>query len=84
MLHGLTGARFAARTGRSTPRALLPAPRRASSAAFAVAAELALLMLGGALKRRESLSGRLGDVLSKLYLASAVLKQFSDQGGPDG
>jgi acyl-CoA dehydrogenase len=50
------------------------------AAAFAVTAEAALLTLGGALKRRESLSGRLGDVLSHLYIASAALKRYADQG----
>jgi len=50
------------------------------SAVFAVTAEAALLTLGGTLKRKESLSARLGDVLSHLYLASAALKRFADQG----
>jgi acyl-CoA dehydrogenase len=44
---------------------------------------MALMSLGGALKRKESLSGRLGDVLSQLYLGSAVLKQYFDQGSPE-
>jgi acyl-CoA dehydrogenase len=53
------------------------------SLAFAVTAETALLSLGGDLKRKESLSGRLGDVLSLLYLGSAVLKYHHDNGSPD-
>ena len=32
------------------------------------------------LKRRERISARLGDVLSQLYLASAVLKRYDDEG----
>ena len=52
------------------------------SAAFALVADAALLVLGGNLKRREKLSGRLGDILSHLYLASAALKRFEDQGRP--
>jgi len=36
--------------------------------------------MGGALKRKEKISGRLGDILSMLYLASATLKHFEDQG----
>jgi len=36
--------------------------------------------LGGALKKRELLSARLGDVLSSMYLASTVLKHFENQG----
>ncbi|MEN8106824.1 MAG: acyl-CoA dehydrogenase [Pseudomonadota bacterium] len=49
------------------------------SLAFAVTTEMALMSLGGALKRKESLSGRLGDVLSYLYLGSAVLKHHYNQ-----
>jgi acyl-CoA dehydrogenase len=50
------------------------------SAAFALASDFAMLTLGGALKKRELLSARLGDVLSSMYLASAVLKHFENQG----
>jgi acyl-CoA dehydrogenase len=46
------------------------------SAAFALASDFAMLTLGGALKKRELLSARLGDVLSSMYLASSVLKHF--------
>lgn len=54
------------------------------SAALAFAADLALLTLGGSLKRRERISARLGDVLSQLYLGSAVLKRYEDEGRPVG
>ena len=47
---------------------------------FALAADMALLTLGGALKRQEMLSARLGDILSELYLLSAVLKRWEDEG----
>lgn len=50
------------------------------AAAFAFTADLALLLFGGELKRRENISARLGDCLSQLYLASAVIKHFTDQG----
>ncbi|MBC3486275.1 acyl-CoA dehydrogenase [Pseudomonas kermanshahensis] len=53
------------------------------AAAFAMMADLSMLLLGGALKRRERLSARLGDVLSYLYLASAALKRYHDQGSPE-
>ena len=39
-----------------------------------------MLVLGGSLKRKETLSARLGDVLSSLYLASTALKYYEDQG----
>jgi acyl-CoA dehydrogenase len=41
---------------------------------------MALLTLGGALKRKEMLSARLGDILSELYLLSAALKRWEDEG----
>ncbi|MCC5793839.1 MAG: acyl-CoA dehydrogenase [Chromatiales bacterium] len=53
------------------------------SAAFALAADVAMLTLGGELKRRELLSARLGDVFSSIYLASMVLKHYADQGQPE-
>ena len=43
-----------------------------------------MLMLGGKLKFKESLSGRLGDVLSQLYIASSMLKRHQDAGNPVG
>ncbi len=52
------------------------------SAAFALSADVAMAVLGGSLKRREKISARLGDVLSMLYLCSAALKRFEDDGRP--
>jgi acyl-CoA dehydrogenase len=52
------------------------------SASFAFATDVAMLSLGGYLKKKESLSARLGDVLSYLYLASMVLKHHHDNGSP--
>ncbi len=48
------------------------------STGFALIADTALLKLGGALKRKERLSARLGDILSMLYLCSATLKRFEN------
>lgn len=52
------------------------------STSFAFAADVSMLILGGKLKFRERISARLGDILSNLYLASAALKRFEDQGRP--
>src|SRR3546814_5138601 len=54
------------------------------SATLAVMADTSMLLLGGKLKFKESLSGRLGDVLSQLYVASAMLKRYQDEGNPAG
>src|SRR6266852_4660870 len=50
------------------------------ASAFALSVDLALLTLGGALKRQEMLSARFGDILSELYLLSAVLKRWDEEG----
>ncbi len=50
------------------------------SASFAFATDVAMLSLGGYLKKKENLSARLGDVLSYMYLASMVLKHWENQG----
>ncbi|QGP39643.1 acyl-CoA dehydrogenase [Piscirickettsia salmonis] len=52
------------------------------SATFALTADVALLYLGGSLKRKERLSARLGDVMSYLYMASSALKRYTDEGEP--
>ncbi len=49
------------------------------SAAFGLVADIAMLTLGGKLKRLEKLSGRLGDVLSLLYMGSTVLRFYEEQ-----
>jgi acyl-CoA dehydrogenase len=53
-----------------------------ASTRFAVISEMALGILGGALKRKESLSGRLGDIMSEIYLLTAVLKRYEAEGRP--
>jgi acyl-CoA dehydrogenase len=50
------------------------------SAAFAFLADVSMLVIGGALKRKEKISARLGDVLAEMYIASAVLKRYEDEG----
>jgi len=50
------------------------------SSSLAIMTDLSMLIMGGDLKRKEMLSARMGDVLSQLYLASATLKMFEDNG----
>lgn len=50
------------------------------SSNLAILTDVSMGVLGGSLKRRERLSARLGDVLSYLYLASATLKRYDEQG----
>jgi acyl-CoA dehydrogenase len=79
---GLTRAHFVGAPGGPAVRRYYQQLTRLSSG-FAYAADVAMFILGGALKRRERLSARLGDILSQLYLASCALKRFEDDGRRD-
>ena len=50
------------------------------SSGFALLADVSMFVIGGDLKRREKISARLGDILSLLYMASATVKRFHDEG----
>ncbi|RKZ58255.1 MAG: acyl-CoA dehydrogenase, partial [Gammaproteobacteria bacterium] len=50
------------------------------SSAFALISDVCVAVLGGTLKRREKISGRLADALSNLYVMTAVLKHYENQG----
>lgn len=78
----LTHARFTSSPRQGPTRRYFQHVNRYSSA-FALASDTAMLVLGGDLKRRETLSARLGDVFSYIYLASVVLKHHEDQDLPE-
>ncbi|MEQ9257638.1 MAG: acyl-CoA dehydrogenase [Roseovarius sp.] len=79
MTRAYTGGRFAPapHAGEATP---IYGEVSRWSAAFALTVEAAFITLGGELKRREMISGRLGDALSELYFLTAVLKRWEDEG----
>jgi acyl-CoA dehydrogenase len=79
LILGLTSARFT-RVPRTGPTARFFQHVNRYSASFALATDVAMLALGGYLKKKETLSARLGDVLSAMYLASMVLKHHENQG----
>lgn len=54
-----------------------------AAATFALLTDLAFLLLGGSLKRREKLAGRFADFLSWLYLGTAALRRFEAEGAQD-
>jgi acyl-CoA dehydrogenase len=78
---GLTGGRLSA-SPVSGPTA--PYYRRVNRlvSAFTLTADLVLLILGGKFKFAEKLSGRFADALAHLYMASATLRRFEDDGRP--
>jgi acyl-CoA dehydrogenase len=51
-----------------------------ASATFAFYTDVAMGSLGGKLKTKEHLTGRFADVMSYLYLASAVLRKYESDG----
>lgn len=79
LTHGLTGARFAKAPVDGPAKRYYQQLER-MSAALAFTSDVTMGVLGGELKRKERLSARLGDVLSQLYMASATLKYFHDEG----
>ncbi len=81
MVMGFTGSKFV-----KVPEGVAPETRRyyqqltRFSAAFAFLADISMGTMGGALKRKEKLSARLGDILSLMYLATTTLKRFEAEG----
>jgi acyl-CoA dehydrogenase len=79
---GLTGGKGVSVPGSPHTRRYLQILTRFSSA-FAMLADLSMFVIGGSLKRKEMLSARLGDILSHLYMMSATVKRFHDDGCPE-
>ena len=81
LVMGITGSHFV-----GVPQQIAPETRRyyqqltRFSAAFAFLADISMGTMGGALKRKEKLSARLGDILSLMYLASATLRRYEAEG----
>lgn len=80
---GLTGGAFI-----GAPHGAAPQLRRyyrattRFSTLLALASDLSMATVGGALKRKGALTGRLGDILSQLFILTSVLKRFEDEGRP--
>ncbi|WP_447585187.1 acyl-CoA dehydrogenase [Pseudoxanthomonas mexicana] len=79
---GITGSKIGAAPGDAyTKKFFRKLDRYAAN--LALLTDISLGALGGKLKFKESLSGRLGDVLSHLYMMGAVLKRHHDEGAPE-
>jgi len=79
---GITGAMFAKAAGSDYSNKYLKQLTRMSSA-FAFTSDITMIMLGASLKRRERTSARLADILSYMYLATASIKRYEDDGHRD-
>lgn len=84
MLFSLTGRSFIPAPSGSSPR-LSRYYRQAVrlSTILALASDVSMATVGGALKRKGATTGRLGDILSQLFILSSVLKRFEDDGRPE-
>lgn len=82
MFHGLTRGRFASSPVKGVTAKYFRRLAR-MSAGYSFLADFTLLFLGGELKRKEKLSGRFADGLIYMYMASAVLKRYEDDGRPE-
>lgn len=78
LAYGLSGGKLIFAYGKNPKIKALERQLTRMSSALALVADTCLILLGGSLKRRERISARLGDILSQLYLASAVMKYFND------
>lgn len=75
----LTGARFT-KTPYNDETAQFYRAASRYSASLALMSDICMAVFGGSLKRKERISARLGDLLSYLYLVSATLKRYNDEG----
>ncbi|WDR01210.1 acyl-CoA dehydrogenase [Devosia algicola] len=78
-LHGISGAAFAS-TPNNGEMAHWYRQLHRYSQAFALVADWTTVILGGDLKRKQKISGRMADLLGDLYLMSATLKRFDEEG----
>ena len=53
-----------------------------ASRSFALVADMTVVLLGGGLKVRQKITGRMADALAELYLLSCILKRYEDDGCP--
>ena len=78
--HNVTGALFAPAPEKSFDTAYWYRQLARCSRSFAFVGDLTVASLGGSLKTKQKLSGRLADALSELYILACVLKRFEDDG----
>lgn len=82
LFHNLTGGIFGGLPSDSTGTAVWYRQLSRASRNFALVADLTVGLLGGGLKVKQKLTGRLSDALSELYLVGCALKRFEDDGRP--
>ena len=80
--HNVTGGRFGKAPAQSYGTDEWYKQLWRASRSFAFVADLTVALLGGGLKTKQKITGRMADALSELYLLSCVLKRYEDDGKP--
>ncbi len=80
VLLGLSRGRLAGAAGVRGPAARYVRRLKWASASFAFLADIAMVSLGGQLKRKEMITGRFADIFSWMYLATATIRRFEAEG----
>lgn len=83
-VHNLTGGAFASAPDGALRMSVWYRQLARASRSFAFVADLTVVLLGGGLKTKQKITGRLADGLSELYMIAAVLKRYEDDGRPQG
>ena len=81
--HNVTGGAFGTAPANADGTARWYRQLWRASRSFAFVADLTVALLGGGLKTKQKLTGRMADALSELYLLACVLKRFEDDARPD-
>jgi len=82
LFHNVTGGSFAAVPEKAYGTAEWYRQLSRASRNFALVADLTVGLLGGGLKTKQKLTGRMADALSELYLLACTLKRYEDDGKP--
>lgn len=83
LFHNLTGGLFASKPKDIANTGAFYKQLARNSRNFALLADMTVVLLGGGLKVKQQITGRLADALSELYLISCMLKRFEDDGAPE-
>jgi acyl-CoA dehydrogenase len=84
LFHNLTFGSFAAAPQNAGDTTRWWRQLSRASRSFALVADLTVALLGGGLKVKQKITGRMADALAELYLLSTILKRYEDDGRPAG
>ncbi len=82
--HNVTGGLFASSPDNAQRMSVWYRQLARASRSFAFVADLTVALLGGGLKTKQKITGRMADALSELYMLAAVLKRYDDDQRPQG